>query len=135
MNDIRDKWPAKIICDPNSGCWLWVGRCTKLGYGNIAFYYRTGLKSRKAHRVSWEIANGENHAHAKITNEQALRVRELLMTGERSREVAELLGISYDIVCSISSGKIWKHLGPMPKSRNTRTTKRPRLIEIERNHR
>lgn len=44
----------KIIPEPNSGCWLWVGHLHRLGYGVIGRYG----KAWKAHRWSWEINKG-----------------------------------------------------------------------------
>lgn len=43
-----------FIPEPNSGCWLWIGACDSVGYGN----FRIKNKSWKAHRFSWTIHNG-----------------------------------------------------------------------------
>lgn len=42
---------------PEAGCWLWMGTWNRLGYGRIG----TGARGRivSAHRVSWQVANGE----------------------------------------------------------------------------
>ncbi len=47
----------KVVPEPNSGCWLWIGAVTPTGYGVI------GLGTRRdgnilAHRWSCSIANG-----------------------------------------------------------------------------
>lgn len=45
----------KVIPEPNSGCWLWVGgNDGKAGYGSI----RVGRDKLKAHRVSHELFKG-----------------------------------------------------------------------------
>lgn len=44
----------KISPEPNTGCWLWTGAGDGDRYGQI---WSSGSK-RKAHVVSWEIANG-----------------------------------------------------------------------------
>lgn len=49
-----ERFEAKYIPEPNTGCWLWHGAWTKLGYGKISINSKLTL----AHRVSWEIANG-----------------------------------------------------------------------------
>jgi|SRR6185312_2842925 len=40
--------------EPNSGCWLWLGRVNHNGYG--VFMYR--MRSVRAHRISYEFAFG-----------------------------------------------------------------------------
>jgi hypothetical protein len=48
------RFASKVMPEPNTGCWLWVGTLFGSGYG--CFWLR-GL-SRRAHRVSWEWTNG-----------------------------------------------------------------------------
>jgi len=48
----------KVIPEPTSGCWLWTGATERYGHGQIN-KNNTGFKSRKAHRVSWQIHNGD----------------------------------------------------------------------------
>ena len=44
----------KVECEPNSGCWIWIGSLSK-GYGEI----RQGKgKTRKAHRWAYETYRG-----------------------------------------------------------------------------
>lgn len=43
-----------VTPEPNTGCWLWTGAVSVHGYGYFGFKGRT----RRAHRVSWEIHNG-----------------------------------------------------------------------------
>jgi hypothetical protein len=52
-----DRFEAKYIPEPNSGCWLWTGAINADGYACIG----ADAPSRKvlgAHRVSWELTNG-----------------------------------------------------------------------------
>ena len=39
---------------PITGCWYWMGRLDRCGYGSL----RDGVKMKKAHRYSWESVNG-----------------------------------------------------------------------------
>jgi len=39
---------------PESGCWVWVGTCSKSGYGII----KINNKLRPAHRISYELYRG-----------------------------------------------------------------------------
>lgn len=58
---ITERFAEKHMPEPNSGCWLWLGSYTPLGYGRLAIGSRTdGSKAyRQAHRVSWAIHHGE----------------------------------------------------------------------------
>jgi hypothetical protein len=39
---------------PWTGCWLWTGSVASHGYGDL----RLNKKTKLAHRLSWELANG-----------------------------------------------------------------------------
>lgn len=52
---VYKKFEEKVIPEPNSGCFLWVGTATSLNYG-IA--YITWLLPAYAHRLSYALANG-----------------------------------------------------------------------------
>jgi len=52
---LEERFEAKVMPEPNSGCWLWVGSWNQDGYGGIAV---PGRGHERAHRVSWEIAHG-----------------------------------------------------------------------------
>lgn len=51
---------AKIIPEPNSGCWLWVGPIGRWGYGNVQTGSRTtgNRKTEAAHRVMFRLVKG-----------------------------------------------------------------------------
>jgi len=50
--DLGDLIEAMSIPEPNTGCWLWLGRTMGKGYGVLP-----GKLNALAHRVSWELAN------------------------------------------------------------------------------
>lgn len=54
---LSERFHEKIIPITESGCWLWIGATKELGYGVIGLGRRTQGTS-KAHRVSWELYNG-----------------------------------------------------------------------------
>ena len=56
---LRERLDEKYIPEPNSGCWLWTAFLNADGYGVI---WADG-KSKKAHRVSWELENGTIPKH------------------------------------------------------------------------
>lgn len=47
-------WSKVLVTDNADDCWLWIGNCDTKGYGRIGLNYKT----IKAHRVSYQIANG-----------------------------------------------------------------------------
>lgn len=53
--DFENRFFAKVIPEPNSGCWLWLGPINNWGYGRA---FRNG-KAGMAHRISYEMARGE----------------------------------------------------------------------------
>lgn len=55
----RERFEAKYIPEPNSGCWLWFGANNKQGYGT---FWCDG-KSHKAHRVSYQLERGDLQPH------------------------------------------------------------------------
>ena len=49
----------KVVADPNSGCWLWIGGTLGNGYGRV--YGPDGFGGRRSigvHRLSYEINRG-----------------------------------------------------------------------------
>lgn len=64
---LRERFCAQYIPEPNSGCWLWTGTVTRLGYGMIG----DGGGLRSAHRVSYELHRGDignNHVLHRCDN-------------------------------------------------------------------
>lgn len=59
------RFEAKVMPEPMSGCWLWVASTNRCGYGQI----NMGLRPELAHRVSYEhhvgpIADGLHVLHS-----------------------------------------------------------------------
>lgn len=50
----RERFWSKVDKNADNGCWEWTG-CIRNGYGRISI----NDKMYQAHRVSWEIVNGE----------------------------------------------------------------------------
>lgn len=53
------RFDAKVVPEPNTGCWLWAGTVSSDGYGMV-FLKAGGAKKRgyRAHRVAYERAVG-----------------------------------------------------------------------------
>ena len=51
---LKERFESKFLPEPNSGCWLWVGGLTDIGYGGFWVNGRT----LGAHRVSYELYIG-----------------------------------------------------------------------------
>lgn len=54
IKENKKKFEDYILPEPNSGCWLWIGRISKQGYG----CYKLNGESI-AHRVSYELHKEE----------------------------------------------------------------------------
>lgn len=50
-----DRFEAKFVPEPNSGCWLWTGGINEHGYG----IFWNGERLEKAHRFSYRTAGNE----------------------------------------------------------------------------
>ena len=55
MLPLQERFDAKYIPEPNSGCWLWTGQLVRRGYGLIKD--QSGRPS-KAHRISYALHVG-----------------------------------------------------------------------------
>jgi hypothetical protein len=61
MQSLKEKFDKKWEPVPFSGCWLWTDSCHRSGYGQLFVRSRTNrfAKNVRAHRLSWELHNGE----------------------------------------------------------------------------
>jgi hypothetical protein len=56
---LAERFEAKYIPEPNSGCWIWIGALEGGGYGNISSGGSRKAKRIKAHRVAYVLYKGE----------------------------------------------------------------------------
>jgi hypothetical protein len=56
---LANRFEAKYIPEPNSGCWLWTAALNPAGYGKIGRGSRRDGGPDLAHRVSWRLYRGE----------------------------------------------------------------------------
>lgn len=56
MPTAEQRFHAKVVMGPN-GCWVWTGTSCR-GYGHFSVTTDGRERSPKAHRWSWESANG-----------------------------------------------------------------------------
>ena len=54
--------------------------------------------------------SGESNSAARLTNAQALEIREAVASGERQTDVARRYGVSKQNVHAIFHGRAWRHL-------------------------
>ncbi len=54
IRSTQERFENKIIPEPTSGCWIWLGAMTNNGYGQFYFDGKVGL----AHRYSYGINRG-----------------------------------------------------------------------------
>lgn len=50
MRTQQDRFEQRVMPEPNSGCWLWIGAVAKTGYGTLGRRY--------AHRLAYEAQIG-----------------------------------------------------------------------------
>ena len=55
---MEEKFREKLMPEPNSGCWLWLGAMGVNGYGQMHIKTNGKWRMGYAHRISWEIHNG-----------------------------------------------------------------------------
>ena len=53
-SNFQDALESQLTYEPNTGCWLYMGRLTGHGYGSVYCYY----EHRRAHRVAYEAYVG-----------------------------------------------------------------------------
>lgn len=53
-----ERFNAKVMPEPNTGCWLWFGQFDKDGYGLLKTGSKDKWNNERAHRVSYRINIG-----------------------------------------------------------------------------
>ena len=53
---LSDRFHSRYIPEPNSGCWIWLGKLSAYGYGLIPANGNRKTKELLAHRVSVELS-------------------------------------------------------------------------------
>ena len=56
---LRERFEDKYIPVTESGCWLWTDSTNSDGYGNIGIPENGKMRTKGAHRISYEIHKGE----------------------------------------------------------------------------
>lgn len=56
------------------------------------------------------IARGDRHSLAKLTNEKVIEIRQRIARGETLSSIAELMGVNVSAISAIKNGKTWKHV-------------------------
>lgn len=55
---LKERFEAKFIPEPNTGCWLWFGATTYNGYGRISLGLSEKHRLTGSHQASWMIYKG-----------------------------------------------------------------------------
>ena len=66
---------------------------------NTLHAYKTGLNPK-----------GENRGSAKLSNDDAIAIKRLLLKGEKGISIARKFGVVRKTIYDIKSGKTWKHI-------------------------
>lgn len=59
MSDIQSRIERLSIPEPNSGCWIWLGKVHIRGYGDMCMTTPEGKKNIRAHTVSYTHFKGQ----------------------------------------------------------------------------
>jgi hypothetical protein len=63
---------------------------------------------KHAYRIGLINKNGERHPRTKLTNDQVREIKEILIGRTKHKKIAELYGVSLNVIKDISKGKNWK---------------------------
>lgn len=63
MKLLTERFASRYIPEPNSGCWLWMGHATTLGYGMLK---NDNGKRQYAHRISYFLHYGKSPGMAHV---------------------------------------------------------------------
>jgi len=56
---LEERLHYNSVLDPDTGCWIWIGRKARNGYGVITLYIAGKTVSKYAHRVSYKTHKEE----------------------------------------------------------------------------
>lgn len=70
----------------------------------------TPVDNAEDSRAKGRMALGQKSGRAKLNEQQALAIRELVASGERQSVLARRYGVGQDQISRIASGKRWAHL-------------------------
>lgn len=62
---------------------------------------------------------GERNSHSKLTREVVIKIRRELQNGATPAALAAQYGVHKSTICSIQTGKTWKHVSCEPKSEHS----------------
>jgi hypothetical protein len=54
LEEAIENFMEKVSPEPMSGCWIWMGNCSKSGYGKV----KINQKDLRAHRAAWILFRG-----------------------------------------------------------------------------
>ena len=70
MNTLLERFEAKFVPEPNTGCWLWFACTNDWGYG----MFRVDGKARCAHVLAWRFYCGEVPAGYEVDHKCRVRL-------------------------------------------------------------
>jgi hypothetical protein len=82
-------------------------RANNLKWGTSA----ENAADKKVHGTAWDVARGEQHCRAKLTDQQVLKIRERYAAGDiLMRELAVMYGVGESRISTIVNRKGWTHI-------------------------
>lgn len=81
---------------------------------NNAYTNLEWVTSRENKRHGWDTGlythKGDKHYLAKLTDEDVVKICQMLSDGSRVKEVAEIFNTTKDVLNNIKSGRSWQHI-------------------------
>lgn len=125
-SDIASRFKSRVV--ESEGCWIWVGSVGSRGYGQM----RCNRKQKTAHRLAWELANGEIptglHVCHRCDNKLCVRVDHLFVgtaadnmhdRDRKGRHVRHMLGKRHTAEARLKMRAARKAMGRWVATRNS----------------
>jgi hypothetical protein len=87
-----------------------VRPCVRPGHLFLASWSENMIDARDKGRLQDSWSYGERHPHAVLTEDLVRKARSLHADGMSGRKVADEIGVKYDCIKDVLSGKRWKHV-------------------------
>lgn len=79
-------------------------------YSSNLEWITKGENQAHAYAIGLRNAQGSNNPRAKINEEMASKIKDLLSDGNSYQSITSIMNVSYHIVRDINQGRSWRHV-------------------------